>query len=263
VIDREPQDLSGGRTPDAVTDNAPVVNALPKFHAPIQHVRGKRLVLAGRGTKVLDMSVGQCSRSIFQIHFSRPSQTCNASAARQARRMPNYSGTLFAILFSASIWTRESLMLRAWRRLKTRTLTFTFPTATLCSTTRGSDMDHDVSGLGDLEREVLELVWKQDSLSADGVQKLLNRRLKESTIRTVLSRLEKKGYLRHTTENRAYIYTAVESRITAAARAVKGIIDRFCNGSVEDVLAGMVDAKILDTRELQRLAQKIAKAKKG
>lgn len=124
-------------------------------------------------------------------------------------------------------------------------------------------MGYDVSGLGDLEREVLELVWKRDSLSVDGVQKLLSRRLKESTIRTVLSRLEQKGYLRHTTKNRAYIYTAVESRITAAARAVKGIIDRFCNGSVEDVLAGMVNAKILDVRELQRLAQKIAKAKRS
>jgi predicted transcriptional regulator len=124
-------------------------------------------------------------------------------------------------------------------------------------------MDHDVSGLGDLEREVLELVWNQESLSADGVQKLLKRSLKESTIRTVLSRLEQKGYLRHTTENRTYIYTAVESRTTAAARAVKGIIDRFCNGSVEDVLVGMVNAKILDRRELQRLAQKIVKAKEG
>ncbi len=122
-------------------------------------------------------------------------------------------------------------------------------------------MDHDVSDLGDLEREVLGLVWKKGSLSADSAQRLLNRPLKESTIRTILSRLEKKGYLRHTTENRAYIYTAVESRTTATARAVKAIIDRFCNGSVEDVLTGMVDAKILDRRELQRLAQKIAKAK--
>jgi predicted transcriptional regulator len=41
---------------------------------------------------------------------------------------------------------------------------------------------------------------------------------------------------------------------------VKGIVDRFCNGSVEEVLVGMVDAKILDKRELHRLAQKIAKA---
>jgi BlaI family transcriptional regulator, penicillinase repressor len=124
-------------------------------------------------------------------------------------------------------------------------------------------MTHDVSDLGDLERAVLDLIWKHGPVSADTVQKQLGRPLKESTIRTVLSRLEQKGYLKHTTENRTYIYSATESRSRAAARAVKSIVDRFCNGSVEDVLAGMVDAQILDRRELQRLAQRIAKAKGG
>jgi BlaI family penicillinase repressor len=124
-------------------------------------------------------------------------------------------------------------------------------------------MTHNVTDLGDLEREVLELVWKHGAVSADTVQKQLGRPLKESTVRTVLKRLEEKGYLRHTVESRAFFYTATESRAAAAARAVKGIVDRFCNGSVEDVLVGLVDAQILDQRELQRLADKIAKAKGG
>jgi len=122
---------------------------------------------------------------------------------------------------------------------------------------------HDVSDLGELERAVLDLIWTHGPVSADTVQRKLGRPLKESTIRTVLSRLEQKGYLKHTTENRAYIYSAVESRSRIAARAVKRIIDRFCNGSLEDVLAGMVDAQILDRRELRRLGERIAKAKGG
>ena len=124
-------------------------------------------------------------------------------------------------------------------------------------------MNHEITDLGDLEREVLELVWKHGPVTADTVQKGLDRPLKESTVRTILTRLEKKGYLSHTTEKRSFIYSATESRSVAAGRAVKGIIDRFCNGSMEDVLVGMVDAKILDRGELQRLAQKIAKAKGG
>jgi len=122
---------------------------------------------------------------------------------------------------------------------------------------------HDVSDLGELERAVLDLIWTHGLVSADTVQRKLGSPLKESTIRTVLSRLEQKGYLKHTTENRAYIYSAVESRSRIAARAVKRIIDRFCNGSLEDVLAGMVDAQILDRRELRRLGERIAKAKGG
>lgn len=115
--------------------------------------------------------------------------------------------------------------------------------------------------VGHLEREVLHLIWKHGPSTADAVQKQLDRPLKESTVRTVLRRLEAKGFLTHTLDNRTFIYKAAEGRGKAAARAVKRIIDRFCNGSVEEVLVGMVDANILDRRELQRLAEKIAKAK--
>jgi BlaI family penicillinase repressor len=124
-------------------------------------------------------------------------------------------------------------------------------------------MSHHVTDLGDLERAVLNLVWKHGPITADGVQKMLERPLKESTVRTVLRRLEDKGYLSHTVDNRTFVYKATEERSKAAARAVKRIVDRFCNGSVEEVLVGMVDAHIVDRRELQRLADKIAKARGG
>ncbi|HTX25175.1 MAG TPA: BlaI/MecI/CopY family transcriptional regulator [Steroidobacteraceae bacterium] len=124
-------------------------------------------------------------------------------------------------------------------------------------------MHHHITELGELEREVLELIWKNGAASADAVQRQLTRPLKESTVRTVLTRLEAKGYLRHTVENRAFIYKARESRAVAAARAVKGIADRFCNGSLEEVLVGIVDAQILDRRELERLAERIASVKGG
>jgi predicted transcriptional regulator len=46
-----------------------------------------------------------------------------------------------------------------------------------------------------------------------------------------------------------------------AGRAVKRILDRFCAGSVEALLVGMVDSEVLDLEELQRLAERIAKAR--
>lgn len=136
--------------------------------------------------------------------------------------------------------------------------------ATVSSTTGGHyKVRHHITDLGELEREVLELVWKNGAVSADAVQKQLARALKESTVRTVLKRLEQKGYLKHTTDSRTFIYRALESRAIAAARAVKGIADRFCHGSVEEVLLGMVDAKIVDRRDLERLRDAIAKVKGG
>jgi predicted transcriptional regulator len=122
---------------------------------------------------------------------------------------------------------------------------------------------HNISDLGHLEREVLNLVWQHGPSTADAVQRLVGKPLKESTVRTVLRRLEAKGYLTHTLDNRTFIYKAADSRGRAVAHAVKRLVDRFCNGSVEEALVGMVDAQIVDRRELQRLAEKIAKAKGG
>jgi predicted transcriptional regulator len=117
--------------------------------------------------------------------------------------------------------------------------------------------------LGELEREVMEIVWRDGPSTAEQVREKLGRRLRESTVRTVLRRIEEKGFVTHVVDNRTYIYRAAEARERVAARAVKGIVDWFCNGSMEELLTGMVDAQVLDRKELQRLADKIAKAKGG
>ena len=122
---------------------------------------------------------------------------------------------------------------------------------------------HQITELGELERAALEVVWQRGHASADAVRSALKRPLKESTVRTVLTRLEQKGYLTHTVEARTYIYSPRETRAVSATRAVKGILDRYCNGSLEEVLLGLVDAHVVDERELQRLADKIAKARRG
>ena len=117
--------------------------------------------------------------------------------------------------------------------------------------------------LGDLEREVMQLIWANGSLTAEFVRERLARRLKESTVRTVLRRLEEKGYVNHAVEGRTYIYQATHPRGKVAAKAVQRIVDLFCNGSVEEVLVGMVDSAMLDPRQLRSLADMVAKAKGG
>jgi predicted transcriptional regulator len=117
--------------------------------------------------------------------------------------------------------------------------------------------------LGDLEREVMQLIWANGRLTAEIVREKLARRLKESTVRTVLRRLEEKGYVRHTVDGRTYVYQATHPRGKVAAKAVQRIIDLLCNGSVEEVLVGMVDSAMVDQRQLRSLADKVAKAKGG
>jgi BlaI family penicillinase repressor len=123
-------------------------------------------------------------------------------------------------------------------------------------------MTDSPSDLGELEGEVMQLVWAHGPLTAEAARARLTRPLKESTVRTVLRRLEDKRYVTHIVEGRTFIYQAAEAREKAAAKAVKRVIDWFCNGAVDEFLVGMVDGAMLDGDQLKRLADKIAQAKK-
>jgi BlaI family transcriptional regulator, penicillinase repressor len=122
-------------------------------------------------------------------------------------------------------------------------------------------MDDSLPELGDLEREVMQLVWAHGPVTAEAVREKLSRPLKESTVRTVLRRLEEKRYTTHTVDGRTYVYHAAEDRGRVAAKAVQRIVDWFCNGSVEEVLVGMVDRSMLDQKQLRALADQVARAK--
>ena len=117
--------------------------------------------------------------------------------------------------------------------------------------------------LGDLERDVMRLVWRQGAITAEAARELLGRPLKESTIRTVLRRLEEKGFVSHSVEGRTFLYRAAEARSLVAARAVKRVVDWFCDGAIEEVLVGMVDNEMLGPDELKGLSEKIARARRA
>jgi BlaI family penicillinase repressor len=109
--------------------------------------------------------------------------------------------------------------------------------------------------LTDLENDVMQAVWKDGPSTVEAVHGAIagKRTLKEGTVRTLLRRLEQKGYLHHEEAGRAFVYRADEPPQSLAARAVRQIIDRFCQGSVEDLVSGMVDANVLSKSELDRL----------
>ena len=122
-------------------------------------------------------------------------------------------------------------------------------------TTRKGGRAHFRLPLTALENEVMRAVWQTAPCSVEAVHRIVARKrtLKETTVRTLLRRLEHKGYLKHESNGRAYIYRAVEPARSLAARAVRQIIDRFCRGSVEELVSGMVEAKVLSKGDIDQL----------
>jgi len=114
-----------------------------------------------------------------------------------------------------------------------------------------------------LEQFLMEYVWQNPGCTAETCREGLaaKRALKDSTIRTILRKLEEKGYVTHKVDGRTFVYRAVDTKRNVAARAVKQLVDRFCEGSVEELLVGLVDNQLLEPKQLQRLAAKIASRK--
>jgi BlaI family transcriptional regulator, penicillinase repressor len=121
-----------------------------------------------------------------------------------------------------------------------------------------------LKNLGDVEQAVMDHIWTHAPVTAESCREALasSRPMKDSTIRTVLRRLEQKGYLTHQIEGRTFVYRPSDARQNVAVRAVKSIIDRFCGGSAEELVLGMVDNAVLDRKQLERLARKISESEK-
>lgn len=123
-------------------------------------------------------------------------------------------------------------------------------------------MTHGQSSLSPLEHEAMQVIWSRGCCSADDVRQALeeSRSLKDSTVRTLLRRMEEKGFLEHFVEGRTYFYQPVVLRERVATTAIQQIIDRFCDGSIEALLVGMVSDRLLDSEQLLKLAGRIAES---
>ena len=115
-----------------------------------------------------------------------------------------------------------------------------------------------------LENLVMDHVWAHPDTTAEACRESVacQRILKESTVRTVLHNLEEKGYVKHTIVGRTYVYRPVDTKRNAAVHAARQIIECFCGGSTKELLIGLVDNRVLSSRQLQQLAAEIDAAKK-
>ena len=118
--------------------------------------------------------------------------------------------------------------------------------------------------LSGLESKVMQVVWAHTEITAEQVREALGREhpLKEATVRTLLRRLEEKGYVMHNVQGRTYFYRGLQQPQRVAVHGLRQLLDRFCGGSVEQLLLGMVDEQVISAKELSELARKISARRK-
>jgi BlaI family transcriptional regulator, penicillinase repressor len=118
--------------------------------------------------------------------------------------------------------------------------------------------------LGELQRAVMEVVWKLGQASVHEVLKHLGRRKKlaYTTVLTVLQKLEKAGWLEHHSKGKSYVYTPARSRDEAGAGSVRGFLSRVFAGDAVAMFQHLIRESDLSDEELGELRALIDEKRK-
>lgn len=97
--------------------------------------------------------------------------------------------------------------------------------------------------LGPLEKEVMDCIWERGDASVGEIQNCLkkSRKIAYTTVMTIMTRLEKKGFLTRVKKGRFYIYTPRESKSKTAKGVVKNILDSLVNQYGEEAVTAFTD----------------------
>ena len=99
------------------------------------------------------------------------------------------------------------------------------------------------AALGNLEREVMEVVWQSGQTTVKEVQGALPRAVAYTTVMTTLDRLFKKGFVARTRAGRAFVYQALRTREQTEAAVARGMMSGlFAGPSAMPILSNLVDA---------------------
>ncbi len=120
------------------------------------------------------------------------------------------------------------------------------------------------SVLSPLEDEIMAVIWRLGAARAEEIREALRGKhdLRESTVRTLLRRIEAKGLLDHITEGRTFVYRPKVKPSEMANQAVRRVVERFCAGSLPSLLIGMADDRMISAEELRELAAEIERKEK-
>jgi BlaI family transcriptional regulator, penicillinase repressor len=121
-----------------------------------------------------------------------------------------------------------------------------------------------LDSLGELQRAVMEVIWKLGEASVHDVLKQVGHRkqLAYTTVLTVMQKLEKAGWLEHHNEGKSYIYTPARSRDEAGAGSVRGFLKRVFEGDAVAMFQHLIHESDLSDKELAELRAMIDEKRK-
>ncbi len=120
----------------------------------------------------------------------------------------------------------------------------------------------DSAPLTEAQREIMEIVWRLGEVTVSEVRDALaeRRELARNTVQTMIVRLEEKGWLKHRSAGRTFIYSANRPRANVLGAKVAQMVDRLFAGSAEELVTALLEYRGLSSEEAERIRIMIEEA---
>jgi predicted transcriptional regulator len=117
--------------------------------------------------------------------------------------------------------------------------------------------------LSPAQQEIMEIIWEKGEVAGVEVRQFLadGRELARETVRTMLERMEAKGWLRHRVVGRTFFYSAAVPRDATAGQKVIELLESVCGGSPERLMTALLDYRGLSAEEAARIESLIKQAR--
>lgn len=119
------------------------------------------------------------------------------------------------------------------------------------------------AALTEVEQRLMEIVWASGPVTVGQVVEAIPEagRPAYNTVQTMMKILERKGYVKHRAEGRAFVYQAVVDRDAAARTALSNVVQRFFGGSPRELALNLIQGDHLSDDDLDELETLIKRAK--
>ena len=113
------------------------------------------------------------------------------------------------------------------------------------------------------EREIMHAIFALNNrASAEEIRARLSNPPSDSSVRVMLSRMERKGLVRHQGEGVRFVYSATTSPAEAKRTALQHVVQTFFGGSLHQTVAALLREGSWSKDEVESLRAEIERVRK-
>jgi BlaI family transcriptional regulator, penicillinase repressor len=115
------------------------------------------------------------------------------------------------------------------------------------------------------ELEIMKVVWRTGPATVRDVYEdlLQHRRIAYTSVMTMMNVLERKGHLRKSAQDRAFVYEPTAPQRRVLSSMVGEFVDRVFNGSASPLLQHLFEDERLTDEDLREIRRLIKQRKAG